>query len=205
VLDSLPQLRGYHSGVLQPVFIEKLKRPKGRGLWGAYETATDTWGRWLFTPRGSLYQGGTGADAIYCNVGSPTGPGIPVIHLVRPEAWWIATFGEPGEAEWSITFDVCTPPTFADDCWSYVDLELDVLFAPSTGEIRVDDVDEFKAACLAGCISAEEAESARSAVNQIRTLVDPACGFLEAGLTRLAEGHALGLRPVRHLAQSARS
>lgn len=191
--------------MLQPVFIEKLKRPKGRGLWGAYETAMDNWGRWLFTPRGSLYKGGTGADAAYCNVGGPTGPGVPVIHLIAPEAWWMATFWEPGESEWSVTFDICTQPTFADGCWSYVDLELDVLVAASTGEMWIEDDNEFKAAYLAGWIADEEAESARSAVEQIRTLVDPASGFLEAGLTRLTEGHALRLRPLRHLARSAQS
>lgn len=191
----------YDSVVLQPVLIEKLKRPQGRGLWAAYETARDTWGRWLFTPRRSLYQGGTGADVACCNVGSPTGPGVPVIHLVAPGAWWVATFWEPGEAEWSVTFDVCTRPAFAHGCWSYIDLELDVSVVASSGEVRIDDEDEFEAARLAGWITEEEARSVRSAVLDIRTLVEPESGFIEAGRVRLAEGHARRLDPVRHLVQ----
>lgn len=187
----------------QRVFIEKLKRPTGRGVWGAYETANDTWGRWLFTPRGSVFQSGTGADAAYCYVGSPTWPGAPVIHLIASEAWWIATFWGPGESEWLVTFDICTPPTFADACWTYTDLELDVLLDASSGEMRIVDDDEFDAAYLAGWIADEEAESARAAVEQIRALIDPASGFLDAGLARLAEGHTLRLPALRHLLEAA--
>ena len=47
--------------------------------------------------------------------------GIPVIHLVRPDAWWIATFWAPGETPWSLTFDLCRPPV------------LDVVVIPPTG------------------------------------------------------------------------
>ena len=190
----------YDSAVPQQVLIEKVKRPRGRGLWGAYESASDTWGRWLFTPRGSLYKRGTDADAAYCNVGSPNGPGIPVVHLIAPEAWWIATFWQPGEAEWSVTFDISTRPTFAAGCWSYIDLELDVLVLAASGEVLMEDEAEFAAACRAGWITDEEAECARLAVDRIRTLVQCDRGFVEAGRARLAEGHALGLSPLRHLA-----
>ena len=182
------------------VLIEKVKRPHGRGIWGAYETASDSWGRWLFTPRGSLFKGETGAHMSYCNVGSPTGPGVPVIHLIAPDVWWIATFWEPGEAEWAVTFDISTRPTFAAGCWSYIDLELDVLVPPSNGDLVIDDEAEFDAACRAGWIRDDEARFARLAVEQIRTLVEPESGFVETGLARLAEGHAFGLSPLRHLA-----
>lgn len=191
----------YDSAVLQPVLIEKVKRPQGRGLWGAYETAADSRGRWLFTPRGSLYQGGTGVDAAYCNVGSSTGPGIPVVQLIASRAWWIATFWEPGETAWSVTFDVSTPPSFAAGCWSYIDLELDVVVT-SRGELMIEDQWEFDAACRAGWISDDEARCARSAVEQIRSLVGLDSGFVAAGLARLAEADALGLRPLRDLATS---
>ena len=183
----------------QLVRIEKVKRPGASGLWGAYETAVDGWGRWLFTPRGSLFQTGTGEAATYCNVGSPTGPGIPVIHLIVSQAWWIATFWEPGETEWSVTFDICTRPAFVDGCWRYIDLELDVSVTASSGEMSLEDEDEFRSACSAGWIDDHEAASARSAVDQIRTLVEPADTFIEAGLAHLAAAQTLGLSPLRHL------
>lgn len=79
-------------------YIRKKKRPDGTAVWGAYETARDELGVWLFTPRGSLFRGERRGETSYCKVGSPDGPGIPVIHLIRPGCWWIATFWAPEEA-----------------------------------------------------------------------------------------------------------
>jgi hypothetical protein len=117
-----------HDGRLTEVaFIRKLKRPDGSGMWPAYRTGEDRFGTWLFTPQGSLYRGEKAGVAVCCNVGSPVGPGIAVMHLVPWTGWWIATFWDQAEPRWRATVDICTPPRLSDGVWTYTDLELDVL------------------------------------------------------------------------------
>ena len=179
------------------MFIRKQKRPDGSGFWGAYKTGEDAFGAWLFTPRGSLYRGEQAGSTAYCHVGSPAGPGIPVMHLVPRAAWWIATFWAPAEVRWSLTFDVSTPPRLDGSVWSYVDLELDVWVDAMTGSVHLDDEDEFVAACADGTISPAEARAARLAADDIRTLVRRRKGeFGRAGAARLLEGVALHLAPI---------
>ena len=191
---------GTSSVVVTPVYIRKQKRPEGSGFWGAYPTAEDEFGLWLFTPRGSLYRGESRGTIGYCNVGSPTGPGIPVIHLVPPSAWWIATFGPPGEAKWSVTFDISTPPRLFDRVWSYDDLELDVLQHGQSGEVRIDDQDEFEHAIDVGLIHEDEAAAARAAAASAVELVSDRHGvFAQVGHRRLAGALDLGLEPITKL------
>ncbi len=179
------------------VFIRKQKRPDGSGFWGAYKTGEDAFGVWLFTPRGSLYRGEKGGSTAYCKVGSPEGPGIPVMHLVPRAAWWIATFWAPAEVPWSLTFDISTPPRLDGAVWSYVDLELDVWVEAMTGSVQLEDEDEFVAACADGTISPPEAEAARLAADDIGTLVRRRKGeFGRAGAARLLEAVAQGLAPI---------
>ncbi len=186
--------------MLKATYIRKEKRPNGSGFWGAYRTAEDEFGVWLFTPRGSLYRGECGGSVVYCNVGSPQGPGIPVIHLVPREAWWMATFWAPNEVDWSVTFDVSTPPRFDGVTWTYVDLELDVLVNRATSHIHVDDEDEFRAAVDLALISPDEAAFAKRAVDQIRELLSwPADPLGHAGDARLTDALTLGLDPIRQL------
>ena len=176
--------------VVTPIYIRKQKRPEGTGFWGAYPTAEDEFGLWLFTPRGSLYRGESRGTIGYCNVGSPTGPGIPVIHLVPPSAWWIATFWAPGEAMWTVTFDISTPPRLFDRVWSYDDLELDVLLHGQSGEVRID----------VGLIHEDEAAAARAAAASAVELVSDRNGvFAQAGQKRLADALDLGLEPITKL------
>jgi hypothetical protein len=135
------------------VFIRKQKRPDGSGVWGAYKTGEDAFGVWLFTPRGSLYRGEKAGSTAYCKVGSPEGPGMPVMHLVPRAAWWIATFWAPAEVPWSLTFEVSTPPRLDGAVRSYVHLQLDVWVESMTGSVQLEDEDEFLAACAVGTIS----------------------------------------------------
>ncbi|HEY7263398.1 MAG TPA: DUF402 domain-containing protein [Trebonia sp.] len=182
------------------VFIRKLKRPDRSAIWPAYRTAADRFGTWLFTPRGSLYRGEQAGVAAYCNVGSPVGPGIAVMHLVPRTGWWIATFWDLAEPRWSATVDICTPPRLADGVWTYTDLELDVLVDRGTGEAWIVDEDEFAVACDGGVIAPAEASAARQAADQITMFVrSGAEPFAGAGARRLDAAGQLGLAPVRHL------
>jgi len=189
-----------HDGRIEVAFIRKLKRPDGNAMWPAYRTDEDGFGTWLFTPRGSLYRGEKAGAAAYCNVGSPDGPGIAVMHLVPQTGWWIATFWDQAQPRWSATVDICTPPRRSDGVWTYTDLELDVLVSRGTGEARIVDEDEFAAACAGKLITPDEASAARQATDQIARLVrDGAEPFAGAGARRLNAAKALGLAPVRHV------
>lgn len=186
--------------MVEPVYIRKQKRPDGGGLWGAYPTAEDGFGLWLFTPRGSVYRGWSRGTVGYCNVGSPTGPGIPVIHLVPPGAWWIATFWPPGEASWLVSVDISTPSRLADRVWSYDDLELDLLLDGPSGEVRTEDQDEFEHAIRLGLIHEDEAAAARAAAEAAAELMSDRQGvFVQTGQTLLCAALDLGLEPITEL------
>jgi hypothetical protein len=160
----------------------------------------DGFGTWLFTPKGSRYRGEKPGVVGYCNVGSPIGPGVAAIHLIPLTGWWIATFWDESESSWSLTVDICTPPRLADGVWTYTDLELDVLVDAGTGDIQVDDEDEFVDACERGSITLDEAVAARQATDKIvqlvRELREP---FASAGNHRLRDALMLGLAPIRDL------
>lgn len=186
--------------MVTPVYIRKQKRPDGSGLWGAYPTAEDQFGLWLFTPRGSIYRGESRATVVHCNVGSPTGPGIPVMHIVPPGAWWIATFWAPGEAAWIVTFDISTPPRLLDRVWSYDDLELDLQLDRSSGLVRTEDQDEFEDAIRVGLIHEHEAAAARAAAEAAVELVSDRHGvFVRTGQRLLSDALDLGLEPITQL------
>jgi hypothetical protein len=181
-------------------FIRKLKRPDGCAVWPAYRMGEDRFGTWLFTPQGSLYRGEKGGVAVHCNVGSPVGPGVAVMHLVPQAGWWIATFWHQAESSWSVTVDICTPPRLADGVWTYTDLELDVLADSGTGDVQIVDEDEFAAACDGGFIAPGEAVAARQAADQVAQLVrDAADPFASVGPRRLLAAMGLRLAPVRQL------
>jgi hypothetical protein len=181
-------------------FIRKLKRPGGRAVWPAYRTGEDRFGTWLFTPKGSLYRGEKAGVAAYCNVGSPAGPGVAVLHLVPQAGWWIATFWDLAESRWSATVDICTPPRLAGSVWTYTDLELDILAGPGAGDVQIVDEDEFAAACDGGLITPGEAVAAREAAGQVARLVrDAVDPFASVGPRRLRAAMGLRLAPVRHL------
>lgn len=191
---------GHDSPLSNVVYIRKLKRPAGSGLWPTYRTGQDRFGTWLFTPQGSRYRGEKNGTVAYCNVGSPVGPGIAVMHLVPRTGWWIATFWDEDEPRWSVTVDICTPPRLTDDVLSYTDLELDILTDRSTGDAQIVDEDEFMAACDGGFIPADEATAARQTADQIALLArHGAPPFADTGARRLHAAKELGLAPIRHL------
>ena len=182
------------------VFIRKRKRPTGSALWPTYRTGQDDFGTWLFTPQGSYFRAEKNGAVVCCNVGSPVGPGIAVMHLVPHTGWWIATFWDEDEPRWSVTVDICTPPRLSDGVLTYIDLELDVLASRGTGDVEIVDEDEFTAACDSGFIPLAEAAAARETADQVALLArHGAPPFAVTGARRLLAAKELGLAPIRGL------
>jgi hypothetical protein len=139
---------------MEPVFIRKVKRGRGHGLWGSYVADADEAGLWLFTPEQSLYRGTDGLDVSVCFAGWPDPPGRPVIHLIPHEGWWFARWQDTPQGA-HVSIDICTPCRFVDGFWSYDDLELD-LMKFTDGTYRVVDRDELDEAVRAGHVSDDE-------------------------------------------------
>ena len=130
---------------VQMVFVQKLKRPSGSGIWGAYVLADDEFGIWLHTPAGSRYEGQDGEHVDVCEVAQDTnGAGRSIVQLIAPDAWWIATWYPPGTGL-EVSVDICTPAALMDQTFTYTDLELDP-WRDADGEVATDDWDEFQAA-----------------------------------------------------------
>ena len=181
---------------MDAVLVEKVKRPDGRGLWGAYVTGEDADGRWLFTPQGSTYRGTKDGVAATCTVGDPVPPGVPVVHLIPAEGWWFARWQVSPHGVSTLAIDLCTPSTFDGRRWEYVDLELD-LFSSSDGLVGIFDEDEFDEAVAAGHITADERtvcrETATSLEARLRSHDEL---FDERGWARYREGVGLDLAPI---------
>ena len=180
-------------GVMDVVCVEKLKRPVGSGVWGAYVLAADEFGTWLHTPAGSLYRGENGQEAGVCEVAQDSnGVGRSIVQLIPPDAWWIATW-YPAIADHDVTVDICTPAVFVDRTWTYGDMELD-LWRDRYGKVTTDDWDEFQAARDAGWITQPEAAESMAATETIERLlrqrVEP---FGRVGIDRLTVATQLAL------------
>jgi len=185
--------------VLENFFIRKRKRPDGSGFWGAYLIGEDELGTWLFTPRGSLYRAEAEGRVAFCCVGKPDAPGMPVMHLVAPGAWWIAMFRPADEVQELVSIDIALPPRLARSVWEYFDLELDVWVAHDR-EIHIQDQDEFDEACRLGHITPAEADGARAATDRIvADLKDPARTLVDAGVSRLRSAMTMDFPPIRDL------
>ena len=187
---------------LETVFVRKLKRPVGSGVWSAYVLAEDTYGLWLHSPVGSLYRGEDGRTTELCEVGQgDRDAGRPIVQLIPPAGWWIATWSG-GDAELPITVDICTPPALVGPEWTYTDLELDP-YLTDAGAVRTDDWDEFLAACESGLIPPAEQVAARKATADIEHLlrqqVEP---FGEIGYGRLDAALAMALQPLTDLSSA---
>ncbi|TCC59732.1 hypothetical protein E0H73_24250 [Kribbella pittospori] len=122
----------------------------------------------------------------------PGGPGEHAVHLAPRDGWWFATW-RPGGL---LVADVSTPPEFADDEWTYVDLELDPYRRPD-GTVGTEDWDELAEAHAAGLINDHEygaaVEAAHTLEMQFSQGTEP---FGTTGWTRLSEAIALGLPPL---------
>jgi hypothetical protein len=152
------------------VSVKKVKRPAGAGIWRAYVLGTDQFGTWLHTPAGSVYLGDDGKDTGVCEVAQDDdGVGRPIVQLITPGAWWIATWYPPS-ADRDVTVDICTPPASVGSTCTYTDLELDP-WRSRDGQVGTDDWDEFHAAHTAGWIDQHELVAAQAAAEMIEGLL----------------------------------
>ncbi len=153
---------------MKQTVLRKVKRGGGFGRWPAYEIASDKHGRWLYSPKGTVYLGhpATG-EVIEWEVGRAPADseGTAEMHLVPPTGWWVAKWCV-SQGVRRIAVDVCVPAVLEVDEWSFVDLELDPFWGED-GSMGVHDEDEFAAAIDSGLISSREASSARSATAEI--------------------------------------
>ncbi len=190
---------------MKQTVLRKVKRGRGFGRWPAYEIATDKHGRWLYSPKGTVYLGYPAAsEVIEWEVGRApdASEGMAELHLVPPTGWWVAKWCV-SQGVRRIAVDVCVPAVLDVDEWSFVDLELDPVWGED-GRMEVLDEDEFAAAIDSGLISSEEASSARSASAEImgwlRDGIEP---FGSDGWRRFDEGLACGLPPILVLANTS--
>jgi hypothetical protein len=179
------------------VAVRKLKRPVGSGIWSAYVLGVDEYGTWLHTPPGSLYRGHDGERTEVCAVAQDSaGAGRPIVQLIPPGAWWIATWYAVTE-ERVVTVDICTPAVLAGRTWTYVDLELDLWRSIDDGVVATDDWDEFRDACEVGQIRQDEAAQAIAAVATVEDLlrlgVEP---FGREGAMKLTTTQEMALPPL---------
>lgn len=154
------------------VAIRKLKRPVGFGVWSAYVLGVDEYGTWLHTPPGSSYCGHDGERTDVCALAQDSsGAGRPVVQLIAPGAWWIATWYPVSEG-FVVTVDICTPAVLAARTWTYVDLELDP-WRSVDGGVPTDDWDEFRAPAR----SARSASTKQSRRSQPPPRSRTSCGW----------------------------
>jgi protein associated with RNAse G/E len=133
--------------------------------WPAHVLGTDRHGTWLGARRGNPVQQADGRvepqqhDAVW---------------LVVENAWYLPAFWFTSETD--LTIDICTPPSFEDGTWSFVDMELD-LFRRSDGHAGVVDQDDWDLLVGSGLISDDAVraveETARSLLALVEHRVEP--------------------------------
>jgi hypothetical protein len=195
------------------LYIRKVKRGKGDGLWGSYPVDEDEHGLWLYTPQHSLYRGTNQGAVAYCHAGQPDPPGLPVIHLIPANGWWFARW----QAD-HVAIDICTPSVLVGggtpgvggsgggtpgvggsgggtpgvggshgNVWSYDDLELD-LHKRLDGRWGVTDEDEFLEAHFEGHIDADEVRMSLETAGTLRARLAAGDHLFDVeGWRRLAE------------------
>jgi len=178
-------------------WIRKCKRPSAHAVWGAYEVARDEHGVWLYTPEGSRFRSTSDDGTVSeCFAGQPDAPGLHVMQLVpATDAWWLGHW-KVFRGHRTLAIDVCTPATFVDDEWTYVDLELD-LYKSTDGTIGVFDEDELDEAVAHGLIAEEERRTCIDVAEELNARLhvnDPI--FDGLAWSRLEAATALHLRPL---------
>lgn len=124
-----------------------------------------SWGQ-TTTARGSERVGAT-----LCS--SPDGRVEPQPHdavwLVVENAWYLPTFWFSSETD--LTIDICTPLSFEDGTWSFVDMELD-LFRRADGHAGVVDQDDWGLLVGSGLVSHDEVRGVEETAESLLTLVE---------------------------------
>lgn len=169
------------------VTICKQKLGGGRGCWRAYEIDHDAYGRWLFTPAGSVFRSSDGTTDDQCEVEGGGGPGLDSLVLVPdPRRHWLASWSVP-QRELHISVEVCGWVRRDATMISFMDWELDP-FRLRSGLVAVEDLDDFADVRAAKLLSQEDAERALEAAATVeRSLRQQASPFDGRGDRKLSE------------------
>lgn len=175
-----------------------MKRSGDYGRWPAYEVDADDYGRWLFSPAGSVYWGHPASGRrVEWEVGRGPGAthGVSELWLLPTVGWWTGRWYEANGAR-RISIDVCTPPRLLAGDWTFDDLELDPWWDARRGS-GIADEDEFLIACEAGLIGAAEGAAARTTADdlleRLRARAEP---FGRTGWERFEAASASSLPPL---------
>src|SRR5712692_278747 len=96
--------------------LRKVKLKGGYGRWPAYEIATDRFGRWLFSPAGTVYWGHSATGAVLeweVGRGPDASEGVAELWLLPADTWWVAKWAESRGVR-EISIDICTPAAQVD-------------------------------------------------------------------------------------------
>ena len=150
----------------------KLKQPGERAF--SYACALlqeDHHGSWLLLERGAAWH-------------APHDQGhlaFPVVVLIPRADWWVAWWVPRSEDE-RLEVDVCVPAQRRGTGWSFVDLELDVFLHRDSGEVTVEDRDEFDEAVELGVMSPDHAREAERVTGElVRRLEEDTAAWVAEG------------------------
>ena len=150
------------------VFTKWLTRPHWR--FSMLPLAEDEWGTWLWTPPGSTARRGSEPLQTFNHLN---------VKLITPDQWWTAIWND--SKRFDLYIDIVAPPAWLPNRVTMVDLDLDVIRLTS-GEVVIDDEDEFAAHQVAYGYPESVIAKARHAADDIRDQI--ASGeepFLEVG------------------------
>jgi hypothetical protein len=159
----------------------------GRPHWEfeAFWLGSDAHGDWIGIPAGTpMARPGAYYEPPVPQVGLAPAAGLP-----EAERGWVATFHATG-GQVSVYVDITTPPSFDGATLRTVDLDLDVVRG-TTGQVWVDDEDEFADHRLAFGYPDEVVAAATASCDRVERLVAgghaPYDGSHLVWLERLAE------------------
>lgn len=126
------------------------------GVW----LGSDEYGEWLGFPVGTHNS----------RPGFAFDSEVDAVTLVPRDAYWVATFQAPGI--WCDTYiDISTPSTWDSDVLRTVDLDLDVI-RRDTGQVVIDDEDEFLEHQVSFGYPAEVIAAARTTADELFVAVE---------------------------------
>ena len=133
--------------------------------WPAQALGTDQHGTWLGSRRGAPVQQPDGRIELQR---------YDAVWLAVEDAWYVPAFWFTTDTD--LTIDVCTPPMFSGETWSFVDLELD-LFRRPDGRAGIVDQDEWDLLAGSGLLSDDEiravGETARTLLPLVEDRMEP--------------------------------
>ncbi len=128
--------------------------------WPVEVLGTDQHGTWLGSRQGNSVQQPDGRTELQRH---------NVVWLAIEAAWYLPAFVFSTDTD--LTIDLCTPPTFSGETWSFIDLELDLFRRPG-GRAGIVDQDEWELLAGSGRISEDEILTVNETARTLLQLVE---------------------------------